>query len=113
MEGDEGRSLMDVTADLTNHEGDGADENDEKVFVSRKTHQVAAESTFFFFPLPLQLSSLTPLCVAAQRQAALLRQLQVQLRRERAESALAEQRVRDEVSQECSKIFSQMQEDFE
>lgn len=44
---------------------------------------------------------------------ALLRQLQLQLRRERAESALAEQRVRDEVSQECSKIFSQMQEDFE
>lgn len=103
---------MEVTADLTNLEGDEADENDEKVLVSRKTHQVSAELTFFF-PLPLRLSSLTPLCVAAQGQVALLRQLQLQLRRERAESALAEQRVRDEVSQECSKIFSQMQEDFE
>lgn len=104
---------MEVTADLTNLEGDEADENDEKVLVSRKAHQVSAESTFFFFPLPLRLPSLTPLCVAAQGQVALLRQLQLQLRRERAESALAEQRVRDEVSQECSKIFSQMQEDFE
>lgn len=103
---------MEVTADLTNHEGDEADENDEKVLVSRKAHQVSAESTVFF-PLPLRLPSLTPLCVAAQGQVALLRQLQLQLRRERAESALAEQRVRDEVSQECSKIFSQMQEDFE
>lgn len=102
---------MEVTADLTNLEGDEADENDEKVLVSRKAHQVSAESTFF--PLPLRLPSLTPLCVAAQGQVALLRQLQLQLRRERAESALAEQRVRDEVSQECSKIFSQMQEDFE
>ncbi|XP_075902218.1 kinesin-like protein KIF20B isoform X2 [Nelusetta ayraudi] len=83
---DEGRSLMEVTADLTNLEGDEADENNEKVLVSRKAHQ---------------------------GQMALLRQLQLQLRRERAESALAEQRVRDEVSQECSKIFSQMQEDFD
>lgn len=42
---------MEVTADLTNLEGDEADENDEKVLVSRKTHQVSAELTFFF-PFP-------------------------------------------------------------
>lgn len=107
------KSLMEVTADLTNHEGDGADENDEKVPVSRKTHQVGKGFFIFYFFLLLLLSSLTPLCVAVQRQVALLRQLQLQLRRERAESALVEQRVRDEVSQECSNIFSQMQEDFE
>lgn len=33
---------MEVTADLTNLEGDEADENDEKVLVSRKAHQVSA-----------------------------------------------------------------------
>lgn len=113
---DEGKSLMEVTADLTNHEGDGADENDEKVLISRNMHQVSVESMllgFFFSSLGLPTLLALTLCVTVQRQVALLRQLQLQLRRAREESTLAEQRVRDEVSQECTKIFSQMQEDFE
>lgn len=53
------------------------------------------------------------LCAAPQRQVALLRQLQLQLKEERTESALAEERVRDEVSREFSKLFAEMQKDFE
>lgn len=43
--------MMEVTADTTNHEGDGDDENDKKVLVSRKMHQVSAESMLMFFCL--------------------------------------------------------------
>lgn len=67
---DEGKSLMEVTADLTNREGDGADENDEKVLISRNMHQVSVESMllgFFFFP-PLASGSPRPhpLCHCAE-----------------------------------------------
>lgn len=43
---------------------------------------------------------------------ALLRQLQLQLKKERAEAMLMEARVREEVSREFSKLFSEMQDDF-
>lgn len=43
---------------------------------------------------------------------ALLRQLQLQLKKERAEAMLMEGQVREEVSQEFSKLFSEMQDDF-
>lgn len=104
------KSLMEEMADPTNHKGD--DENDETVLVSKKMHQVGAESTWRE-GRGFQLFLFLTVCVPVQRQAALLRQLQLQLRRAREESVVAEQRVRDEVSQECNKIFSQMQEDFE
>uniref|UniRef100_A0A3B5APY7 Kinesin family member 20B n=1 Tax=Stegastes partitus TaxID=144197 RepID=A0A3B5APY7_9TELE len=47
------------------------------------------------------------------RQAALFKQLQVQLKRERAESVLMEARVREEISREFSELFSEMQSDFD
>lgn len=52
-------------------------------------------------------------CVVPQRQLVLLRQLQLQLKRERAENMLMEARVREEVSREFSKLYSEMQDDFE
>lgn len=76
---------------------------------ARKCTRSVQNLHFFVVVLFLSLN----LWVTVQRQVALLRQLQLQLRRAREEGALAEQRVRDEVSQECTKIFSQMQEDFE
>lgn len=41
-----------------------------------------------------------------------MRQLQLQLKKERAESMLMEAQVREEVSREFSKLFSDMQDDF-
>ncbi|XP_070772238.1 kinesin-like protein KIF20B [Enoplosus armatus] len=49
---------------------------------------------------------------AHQRQAALLKQLQIQLKKERAESLLMEARVREEISREFSELFSEMQNDY-
>lgn len=51
-------------------------------------------------------------CVFSQGQVALLRQVQLQLKKERAENMLVETRVREEVSREFSKLFSEMQDDF-
>uniref|UniRef100_A0A3Q3JEY8 Kinesin motor domain-containing protein n=1 Tax=Monopterus albus TaxID=43700 RepID=A0A3Q3JEY8_MONAL len=45
-------------------------------------------------------------------QVTLLKQLQLQLKEERAESLLMEARVREEVSREFSELFSQMQSDY-
>ncbi|XP_069394674.1 kinesin-like protein KIF20B isoform X2 [Paralichthys olivaceus] len=47
-----------------------------------------------------------------QKQVALLRQLQIQLKRERAEGMLIEARVREETSREYSDLFSEMQIDY-
>ncbi|KAM4600298.1 kinesin-like protein KIF20B [Fundulus diaphanus] len=48
-----------------------------------------------------------------QRQVALLEQLLVQLKKERAENMLLEARIREEVGQEFSELFSDMQKDFD
>ncbi|XP_035981799.1 kinesin-like protein KIF20B [Fundulus heteroclitus] len=48
-----------------------------------------------------------------QRQVALLEQLLVQLKKERAKNMLLEARVREEVGQEFTKLFSDMQKDFD
>ncbi|XP_039995193.1 kinesin-like protein KIF20B isoform X2 [Xiphias gladius] len=77
-------SLMEDTVDRTGNEEDG-DENDDNILISKKTQQ---------------------------RQVALLKQLQVQLKRERAESLLMEARVREEISREFSELFSEMQNDY-
>lgn len=42
-----------------------------------------------------------------------MRQLQVQLKKERADNMLLEARVREETSREFSQLFSDMQKDFE
>ncbi|XP_030296755.1 kinesin-like protein KIF20B isoform X2 [Sparus aurata] len=47
-----------------------------------------------------------------QSQAVLLKQLQIQLKKERAENLLLEARVRDEISREFSELFSEMQSDY-
>ncbi|XP_037322202.2 kinesin-like protein KIF20B isoform X2 [Pungitius pungitius] len=47
-----------------------------------------------------------------QRYLALLKQLQMQLKKERAESLLMEARLREEISREFSEIFSEMQIDY-
>lgn len=106
--------------DLTDDE-DGGDENDEKVLVSQKMHQVSllAGSESGSSPPVLtcdhRASPCLSVCVCAcapQRMVALLRQLQLQLKKERAEAMLMEGQVREEVSQEFSKLFSEMQDDF-
>ncbi|XP_076600042.1 kinesin-like protein KIF20B [Chaetodon auriga] len=48
-----------------------------------------------------------------RRQVALLKQLKVQLKKERAESLLMEARVREEISREFSELFSEMQNDYD
>ncbi|XP_032397384.1 kinesin-like protein KIF20B isoform X2 [Etheostoma spectabile] len=48
----------------------------------------------------------------SDRQVVLLKQLQVQLKKERAESLLMEARVREEISREFSELFSEMQNDY-
>ncbi|XP_040906538.1 kinesin-like protein KIF20B [Toxotes jaculatrix] len=82
---EEENSLMEDTMDQTGNEDDDDDENDDKILISKKTHQ---------------------------RQAAVLKQLQVQLKKERAESLLMEARVREEISREFSELFSEMQNDY-
>lgn len=52
------------------------------------------------------------LCPIPQRHLALLKQLQMQLKKERAESLLMEARLREEISREFSEIFSEMQIDY-
>ncbi|XP_061767460.1 kinesin-like protein KIF20B isoform X2 [Nerophis ophidion] len=47
-----------------------------------------------------------------EQRVGLLRQLQVALKKERADSMLVEARVREEICAEFSKLFSEMQEDF-
>ncbi|XP_067466947.1 kinesin-like protein KIF20B isoform X2 [Thunnus thynnus] len=81
---EEGKSVMEDTMDQSGGEEDG-DENDDKILISKKTHQ---------------------------KQTTLLKQLQVQLKKERAESLLMEVRVRDEISREFSELFSEMQNDY-
>ncbi|XP_069565449.1 kinesin-like protein KIF20B [Brachyistius frenatus] len=82
-EDDEYEEEQSLMEDTTN-EG-GGDENDDKILVCQKTHQ---------------------------RQVALLKQLQVQLKKERAESLLMEAQVREEISREFSELFSEMQNDY-
>ncbi|KAM4729854.1 kinesin-like protein KIF20B [Anableps anableps] len=48
-----------------------------------------------------------------ERQVALLRQLQLQLKKERSENLLLEARVREEISREFSELFSDMQKDYD
>ncbi|KAM6996878.1 kinesin-like protein KIF20B isoform 2-T2 [Tautogolabrus adspersus] len=48
----------------------------------------------------------------AKRQVALLKQLQLQLKKERADGLLMEARVREEISREFSELFSEMQNDY-
>lgn len=48
-----------------------------------------------------------------QQQVTLLKQLQVQLKKERAENLLLEARIREEISREFSELFSEMQKDYE
>ncbi|TKS86088.1 Kinesin-like protein KIF20B [Collichthys lucidus] len=82
---EEERSLMEDTMDQSSVEEAG-DENDEKIVIGKKMHQ---------------------------SQVALLKQLQVQLKKERAEGLLMEARVREESSREFSELFSEMQTDFD
>ncbi|XP_058507508.1 kinesin-like protein KIF20B isoform X2 [Solea solea] len=77
-------SLMETTVDPSGNE-EGGKENDEKILISKVTQQ---------------------------RQVALLKQLQLQLKKERAEGLLMEARVREEISREFSELFSDMQKDY-
>ncbi|KAE8280969.1 Kinesin-like protein KIF20B [Larimichthys crocea] len=81
---EEERSLMEDTMDQSSVEEAG-DENDEKIVIGKKMHQSQVE---------------------------LLKQLQVQLKKERAEGLLMEARVREEISREFSDLFSEMQTDY-
>ncbi|XP_029377077.1 kinesin-like protein KIF20B isoform X2 [Echeneis naucrates] len=80
---EEDTSLMDITLDQTGNEED-VDENG-KAFISKEMHQ---------------------------KQVALLKQLQMQLKKERVENLLMEARVREEISREFSELFSEMQNDY-
>ncbi|XP_042358648.1 kinesin-like protein KIF20B isoform X2 [Plectropomus leopardus] len=81
---EEGRSLMEDTMDQTGHDED-VNESDNKILIDKRTHQ---------------------------RQVALLKQLQVQVKKERAEGLLMEARVREDISREFSELFSEMQNDY-
>ncbi|XP_045921132.1 kinesin-like protein KIF20B isoform X2 [Micropterus dolomieu] len=82
---EEEKSLMEDTMDQTCNEEDSDEHDNDKILIGRKMHQ---------------------------RQVALLRQLQLQLKKERAESLLMEARVREEISREFSELFSEMQNDY-
>ncbi|XP_059215489.1 kinesin-like protein KIF20B [Centropristis striata] len=81
---EETKSLMDDTMDQTGIDED-SDESGDKILIGKRTHQ---------------------------RQVALLQQLQVKLKKERAENLLMEARVREEISREFSELFSEMQDDY-
>ncbi|XP_068424378.1 kinesin-like protein KIF20B isoform X2 [Clinocottus analis] len=81
---EEEMSQMESTMDQTGNEED-ADESDDTINIGEGTHQ---------------------------KQLSLLKQLQVQLKKERAESVLMEARLREEISKEFSEIFSEMQKDY-
>lgn len=81
---EEEESMMMDTTDQTEAEEDG-DNNEDKILVCKKTHQ---------------------------RQAVLLKQLQVQLKKARAEGLLMESRVREDIGREFSELFSEMQNDY-
>ncbi|XP_026212044.1 kinesin-like protein KIF20B isoform X2 [Anabas testudineus] len=81
---EEETSLMEDTMDQTGYEEDD-NENGNKIVISKKSHEA---------------------------QVALLTQLQVQLKKERAESLLIEARIREEISREFSELFSEMQNDY-
>ncbi|XP_029691304.1 kinesin-like protein KIF20B isoform X2 [Takifugu rubripes] len=65
--------------------GEEENESDEKILISKHFHL---------------------------KQVALLKQLQLQLKKEQAENTLMEAKVREEVGQEFTKLFSEMQDDF-
>lgn len=51
-------------------------------------------------------------CNVPQRQVELFNQVQLQLKKERAENILLEVHLREEISREFMKLFSEMQGDF-
>ncbi|XP_074503155.1 kinesin-like protein KIF20B isoform X2 [Sebastes fasciatus] len=81
---EEEKSLMEDTMDQTGNGEDG-EESDDKILICKRTHQ---------------------------RQVVLSKQLQVQLKKERAENLLMEARVREDISREFSELFSEMQNDY-
>ncbi|KAL3971672.1 zona pellucida sperm-binding protein 1 [Sarotherodon galilaeus] len=81
---EEEESMMMDTTDQTEAEEDG-DNDEDKILICKKTHQ---------------------------RQVVLLKHLQVQLKKARAESLLMESRVREDISKEFSELFSEMQNDY-
>ncbi|CAJ1066835.1 LOW QUALITY PROTEIN: kinesin-like protein KIF20B [Xyrichtys novacula] len=84
-EHEEEESLMEVTVDQSGTADDDND-NHDRILISKAAHQ---------------------------KQVALLRQLQVQLKKERADNMLLEARVREEISRDFSELFSAMQTDFD
>ncbi|MEQ2307013.1 hypothetical protein AMECASPLE_013954, partial [Ameca splendens] len=83
QEDEEEASLMEDTVDQTDDRE--GDESDE-IIVSKRVHE---------------------------RQVALLKELQLHLKKERAENLLLETQVREEVSREFSELFSSMRRDYE
>lgn len=81
---EEEESMMMDTTDQTEAEEDG-DNDEDNILICKKTHQ---------------------------RQVVLLKHLQVQLKKARAESLLMESRVREDISKEFSELFSEMQNDY-
>ncbi|KAF7653067.1 hypothetical protein LDENG_00087710, partial [Lucifuga dentata] len=77
-------SLMEDTVHESGNE-DNSNDEDEKLVILKRTFQ---------------------------RQVAMVKQLQVQLKKERAESLLLEARVREEIGKEFSELYSAMQTDF-
>ncbi|XP_029962136.1 kinesin-like protein KIF20B [Salarias fasciatus] len=79
---DDEEEMEETVMEDTLNQSDG---EDEKIVVSRKTHQT---------------------------QVALLRRLEEQLQAERAQALLMEAQVREDISREFSELFSQMQSDY-
>nr|XP_057918684.1 kinesin-like protein KIF20B isoform X3 [Doryrhamphus excisus] len=82
--------------------------------IEDETHKTTYEVChIFFFVIYLHLNthSISPQC-SLQQQAALLKELEMALKKERADSILMEAQVREEVGAEFAKLFSEMQKDF-
>ncbi|XP_068184447.1 kinesin-like protein KIF20B isoform X2 [Antennarius striatus] len=84
QESDEENNLMEDTLAETENEEDD-DENNEKILVCKQTYQ---------------------------RQAALVKELQLQLKKEQTENLHMETQVREDVSREFSTLFSEMQNHY-
>uniref|UniRef100_A0A8C6MJ97 Kinesin family member 20B n=1 Tax=Nothobranchius furzeri TaxID=105023 RepID=A0A8C6MJ97_NOTFU len=74
--------------------------------------QVLLKFDFLMVNLMKPVGTLLIAVYCFQRQVALLNHLQVQLKKERAENMLLEARVREEICQEFTELFSKMQNDY-
>uniref|UniRef100_A0A668ASG9 Kinesin family member 20Ba n=1 Tax=Myripristis murdjan TaxID=586833 RepID=A0A668ASG9_9TELE len=105
LRGSRRTSLIGWESSLEDVQEDEDDEEDEEASLMEDTVQESDEDDSDDDKVAIDKGTY-------QRQMALLKNLQVQLKKERAETMLLEARVREEVSREFSELFSEMQNDY-